>query len=242
MKNNLLFGLLILFQINVFAQNFNSENRKGVKLYKDSLFSQSEEKFSEALLKNQDSFIPSYNLANAVYKQSDFERSESLFNGLTQKTENKKQKSMAFHNLGNSLFNQDKIEESIEAYKNALRNDPSDFDSKYNLSLALKRLKEQQENKEEEKEEEEKEEEKEEEEKEEKEEKEKEEENKQEDPSQNQEPQDQQEPEQPKDPNEMSQQEAQQMLDALENKERELQEELQKKKGKVVKLKIEKDW
>ena len=167
MKNNLLFGLLILFQINVFAQNFNSENRKGVKLYKDSLYSQAEEKFSEALLKNQDSFIPSYNLANTVYKQSDFERSESLFNGLTQKTENKKQKSMAFHNLGNSLFNQDKIEESIEAYKNALRNNSSDFDSKYNLSLALKRLKEQQENKEEEKEEEEKEEEKEEEEKEE---------------------------------------------------------------------------
>ena len=43
-------------------------------------------------------------------------------------------------------------------------------------------------------------------------------------------------------PNEMTEEEAQQILDALQQQEKELQEDLQKKKQKGVKLKILKDW
>ena len=234
MKNRLLLCVIVLFQISVFGQNINKEIRKGVNLYKDSSFVNAEKKFGEALLKDQDSFIPSFNLADAVYKQNDFERSASLFKGLTKKAKNKKQKSMAYHNLGNSLYNQNKIEESIEAYKNALRNNPDDQDSKYNLALAKKLLKKEEEKEEQEEEQEEQEQEEEEEQEEEQE--------NEENSQQNQEAEDQQKPEKPDDPNEMTQEEAEQMLNALENKERELQEELQKKKGKAVNLKIEKDW
>ena len=239
MKNRLLLCVIVLFQISVFGQNINKEIRKGVNLYKDSSFVNAEKKFGEALLKDQDSFIPSFNLADAVYKQNDFERSASLFKGLTKKAKNKKQKSMAYHNLGNSLYNQNKIEESIEAYKNALRNNPDDQDSKYNLALAKKLLKKEEEKEEQEEEQEEQEEEQEEQEQEEEQEEEQE---NEENSQQNQEAEDQQKPEKPDDPNEMTQEEAEQMLNALENKERELQEELQKKKGKAVNLKIEKDW
>ena len=42
----------------------------------------------------------------------------------------------AYHNMGNSyLFNQ-KLDEAIEAYKNSLRNNPDDFETKYNLAWA----------------------------------------------------------------------------------------------------------
>lgn len=231
----------MFFQINVFSQNINKDIRKGVKLYEDSSYVEAEEKFRTALQKDQDSFVSSFNLADAIYKQENYEQSESLFEALTEKAETKEEKSMAFHNLGNSLYKQEKVKESIEAYKNALRNNPSDLESKHNLSLAQKLLKEQEENKEEEKKEEK--EEKEEEKEEEKKEEEKEEEEKESDDSQeNKEPQDQQKPETPQDPNEMTEDEAQQMLDALEQQEKELQQDLQKKKSKAVNLKIEKDW
>ena len=244
MKTNLILFIIIFFQINVFSQNINKDIRKGVKLYEDSSYVEAEEKFRTALQKDQDSFVSSFNLADAIYKQENYEQSESLFEALTEKAETKEEKSMAFHNLGNSLYKQEKIKESIEAYKNALRNNPSDLESKHNLSLAQKLLKEQEENKEEEKKEEkedEKEEEKEEEKKEEEKEK-KEEEKESDDSQENKEPKDQQKPETPQDPNEMTEDEAQQMLDALEQQEKELQQDLQKKKSKAVNLKIEKDW
>ena len=241
MKIKLLFLIILIFQMNVFSQNINREIRKGVKLFQDSSYTEAEQKFRNALQKDQNSFISSFNLADAIFKQENYEQSESLFEALTEKAENKEQKSMAFHNLGNSLFKQDKIEESIDAYKNALRNNPSDLDSKYNLSLAKKLLKEQQENKEEEKEEENKEEE-EKKEEEEEEEEEKKEEEESDNADENNEKQDQEKPQEPKDPNEMTDEEAQQMLDALEQQEKDLQEDLQKKKGQTINLKIEKDW
>jgi Ca-activated chloride channel homolog len=242
MKTNLILFVIMLIQINVFSQNINKDIRQGVKLYEDSSYVEAEQKFRNALQKDQDSFVSSFNLADAIYKQENYEKSESLFKALTEKAETKKEKSMSYHNFGNSLFKQKKIKESVEAYKNALRNNPSDIESKYNLSLAQKLLKKQKENKEDKKEDDKKEEEKEEEKKEEeeKEEEKKEEEEKEEE--ENKEPQDQQKPETPQDPNEMTEEEAQQMLDALEQQEKELQEDLQKKKRKAVNLKIEKDW
>ena len=232
MKTNLILFVIMLIQINVFSQNINKDIRQGVKLYEDSSYVEAEQKFRNALQKDQDSFVSSFNLADAIYKQENYEKSESLFKALTEKAETKKEKSMSYHNFGNSLFKQKKIKESVEAYKNALRNNPSDIESKYNLSLAQKLLKKQKENKEDKKEDDKKEEEKEEEKKEEEEKEEEE----------NKEPQDQQKPETPQDPNEMTEEEAQQMLDALEQQEKELQEDLQKKKRKAVNLKIEKDW
>jgi Ca-activated chloride channel family protein len=238
MKTNLILFVIMLIQINVFSQNINKDIRQGVKLYEDSSYVEAEQKFRNALQKDQDSFVSSFNLADAIYKQENYEKSESLFRALTEKAETKEEKSMSYHNFGNSLFKQEKIKESVEAYKNALRNNPSDIDSKFNLSLAQKLLKKQEENKEDKKEDDKKEEEKEEEEEEKKEE----EESESDESQENKEPQDQQKPETPQDPNEMTEEEAQQMLDALEQQEKELQEDLQKKKRKAVNLKIEKDW
>ena len=52
-----------------------------------------------------------------------------------------------FHNVGNSLLKSNKIEESVEAYKNALKFNPNDQDTKYNLSYALELLKNKDKNK-----------------------------------------------------------------------------------------------
>jgi tetratricopeptide (TPR) repeat protein len=234
----------LFFTIDALAQHPNSLVRKGNASYTDTLYSEAEQKYREALMKDQNSYAASFNLADAIYKQEKFSESTSLFKALSEKTQNKIEKSESFHNLGNSLMKEQKIDEAIEAYKNALRNNPKDIDTKHNLAYA-QRMKNQQQKQEEEKEEEqdkdeEKEEEKEEEE--EKKEEEKEEEKNNQEQNENSEEQSKEEPKKPQDPNEMTEDEAEQILDALQQQEKELQEDLQKKKNKGVKLKILKDW
>ena len=243
MKNNFLLLILFFFTIDALAQHPNSLVRKGNASYTDTLYSEAEQKYREALMKDQNSYAASFNLADAIYKQEKFSESTSLFKALSEKTQNKIEKSESFHNLGNSLMKEQKIDEAIEAYKNALRNNPKDIDTKHNLAYA-QRMKNQQQKQEEEKEEEqENEEEKEEEnEEEEKQEEEKEEEKNNQEQNENSEEQSKEEPKKPQDPNEMTEDEAEQILDALQQQEKELQEDLQKKKNKGVKLKILKDW
>ncbi|MGC6470768.1 MAG: tetratricopeptide repeat protein [Flavobacteriales bacterium] len=226
MKNKTFLLLLVLSSITTLAQHPNQLIRSGNYEYQDSSFTESEKYYREALIKKPGSFEASFNLADAIYKQENFSESSSLFNALAEKTEQKIEKSKSFHNLGNSLFKEQKIDEAIEAYKNALRNNPDDIDTKFNLAYAQK-LKQQQQNQKQEKEEQE---------------EEQQEEEQQENKNEQSKEQSKEEPKQPQDPNEMTEEEAQQILDALQQQEREVQEDLQKKKSKGVKLKILKDW
>lgn len=243
MKNSLLSIILLLFAINSLAQHPNKLVRKGNSSYTDSLYSEAEQQYRKALMKDQNSFAASFNLADAIYKQEKYSESTSLFKALSEKSENKIEKSKSYHNLGNSLIKEQKIDDAIEAYKNALRNNPNDLETKHNLAYA-QRMKNQQQKQEEEKEDQQEEDKKDEEEEEEKEEEKQEEEKEENNQEQNEnsEEQSKEEPQKPQDPNEMTEDEAEQILDALQQQEKELQEDLQKKKNKGVKLKILKDW
>ena len=237
MKVRLTLFVILLNSVVVFAQHPNSKIRKGNTAYKDSSYSDAEQLYREALMKDQSSFEASFNMADAIYKQERYSEANSLFKALSEKTDDKIKKSESYHNLGNSLLKEQKLDEAIEAYKNALRNNPKDFDTKHNLAYAMRMKNQSQE--------EEKEDQKEEEKKEEKEEQKEEEKDKgenQNEKGEQSEEEKKEEPKQPQDPNEMTEEEAQQILDALQQQEKELQKDLQKKKQKGVKLKILKDW
>ncbi|MBL6663739.1 MAG: tetratricopeptide repeat protein [Flavobacteriales bacterium] len=237
MKIRLTLFVILLNSVVVFAQHHNSKIRKGNTAYKDSLYSDAEQLYREALMKDQSSYEASFNMADAIYKQERYSEANSLFKALSEKTDDKIKKSESYHNLGNSLLKEQKLDEAIEAYKNALRNNPKDLDTKHNLAYAMRMKNQNQEQEKEEQKEEDKKEEKEEQKEEEK------------DKGENQnekgeqsEEEKKEEPKQPQDPNEMTEEEAQQILDALQQQEKELQEDLQKKKQQGVKLKILKDW
>ena len=237
MKVRLTLFVILLNSVVVFAQHPNSKIRKGNTAYKDSSYSDAEQLYREALMKDQSSFEASFNMADAIYKQERYSEAYSLFKALSEKTDDKIKKSESYHNLGNSLLKEQKLDEAIEAYKNALRNNPKDLDTKHNLAYAMRMKNQSQEQEKEDQKEEEKKEEKEEQKEEEK------------DKGENQnekgeqsEEEKKEEPKQPQDPNEMTEEEAQQILDALQQQEKELQEDLQKKKQQGVKLKILKDW
>ena len=195
-----------------------------------------------ALAADQNAFNAAFNLADAIYKQENYGAAATLFQGLTEKAKSSYDKAMAYHNLGNSYLKEQKLNESIEAYKSALRNNPTDTESKYNLAYAQRMKQQQEENQEEEQEENQEEEQQEENKEEQQQEEEQEQQESQQDSKQEEQPQKEQKPQETQNPDKISKEEAEKMLDALQQQEKELQEDLQKKKAKGVKLKIEKDW
>ena len=232
---NLLFILSFLMSITSIAQNKKSFLRDGNKLYTDSSYNQAEIQYRKSLEKDQDYFNASFNLADAVYKQERFEEASALFDALKDNAPTENDLAKVYHNLGNSLVKEQKLEEAIDAYKSALRINPKDKDTRHNLALSKQRKQEQekQENKEDQ---EEKEEDKEGEDKKEQEQ------NKEQKEKDNQEQneEEQNQPEEKKE--EMSKEDAEKMLEAIQQQEKELQEELQKKKVKGKRVKILKDW
>lgn len=212
------------------AQNKKSFLKEGNKLFSDSSYNASEIKYRKSLEKDQDYFSASYNLANSIYKQERFDESSSLYESLQDNARNNHELSQIYHNKGNSLMKQQKTDLAIKAYKDALRENPNDEDTRFNLAYAKKIKQKEEENKDMENKEEENKEKKD---QEKKDEKNKEQENKDEENKE-------QEKEEKKD--QMSKEDAEKMLEALEQKEKELQEKLQKKKVKGKKIKILKDW
>jgi len=219
--------------ITSFAQNKKSFLRDGNELYTDSSYNHAEIQYRKSLEKDQDYFKASFNLADAVYKQERYEESSALFDALIDNAPTENALAKVYHNLGNSLTQEQKLEEAIEAYKNALRINPNDAETRHNLALSKKQKQEQEQQ--EEKKEENKEEKKDQE-------KDKEGEDKQEQ-NKEQEKEDEEKENQPEEKKEeMSKEDAEKMLEAIQQEEKELQEELQKKKVKGKRVKVLKDW
>jgi tetratricopeptide (TPR) repeat protein len=139
----------------------------------------------------------------------------------------------AQYNLGNSKLMSGELDESIEAYKEALRKDPTDDDARYNLAYAqhLKKKQEQQQQQQQQDQQQQ------------DQEQENQENQEQKDQQEQQEQQKQDQQRQEQQQQKMSKEEAEQLLQALMKQEKDLQEELKdKKKKKAQRVRIEKDW
>jgi tetratricopeptide (TPR) repeat protein len=133
---------LSLISLAIYAQNEKKLVRQGNNLYKDEKYSDAEISYRKALEKKANSTPAEFNLGNSLYKQKKMEEAADQFNHLAsdgQLTNN--QKSMVYHNLGNTMLQSQKFQESVDAYKKALRNNPYDMETKYNLAVAQKMLK-----------------------------------------------------------------------------------------------------
>jgi tetratricopeptide (TPR) repeat protein len=134
-----------LFQVSeIMAQSENRFIRKGNKAFEASDYQKAEVEYRRALEKNDNSFKGEFNLGSVLYQQENFDEAAKTFSRISEQTNEAENKAGAYYNLGNSLMNKQEYEAAIEAYKNALRQNPDDFNSKYNLEYAMHQLKEQQ--------------------------------------------------------------------------------------------------
>lgn len=141
---NLLLILLAFLTLPTLAQEEKRYIREGNRHYEAKKFPEAEQSYRKALDKKNDSFKAMFNLGDAYYKQGKYKEAEGQFEALTSKKTSRDTLAKVYHNLGNSLLMQKQYEKSITAYKKALKNDPGDDDTRYNLAYAQKMLKQQQ--------------------------------------------------------------------------------------------------
>ncbi|MCL2435262.1 MAG: tetratricopeptide repeat protein [Lentimicrobiaceae bacterium] len=207
----------------------NEKFKEAVKLYQDAEIS-----YRKGMATTKNFPKSNYNLANSLYRQEKYEDAANSYKYVAEQKENDRSlRAKAYHNYGNSLLKQEKYKESIEAYKDALKLNPRDLDTKYNLEYARKKMMQQQQEQNQDN-------------KDNKDDKDKDNEDQQQQNQDNQDNKDEQNKEQDKQQQQQQRQQQQQdkrQLDALQQNERQTQkkvaEEEMKKGGKS---KQEKDW
>ena len=226
-----------------FAQKqVRKEVRNGNKEYKQEKYSEAEVNYRRALESNARSTEAAYNLGNSLYKQEKRQEALEQYLAITNNETDKEKLANAWHNIGNiflSMKDSQNTEEqkaalpkSIEAYKKALRNNPKDEETRYNLALAQKLLQDQQnEDQNQDQQDQQKEKEKE---------KEQEQEQKQ---DQQQDQQEQQQEQQQQNSNEMSKESAEQILDAMMQEEKNTQKKVKEQQMRQQQSnKKDKNW
>lgn len=147
---NKLFLLFIsVCSLDSFGQKPGAEKsiQSGNQFYRDQKYIQASEQYSKALNADPDNQTAKFNLANSLFKQDKKLEAVQLYADLAAKTDDRSLRSKTWYNKGVILTDQKNLEGSIEAYKNALRNEPNDKEARENLQKALLELKKKNEEK-----------------------------------------------------------------------------------------------
>lgn len=106
------------------------------ELASENEFVSAEMEYRKAISESPSTVAGVYNLGNSYYKKGIYEEALHRHQQAAKNATSRGEKHKAFHNIGNILMQNKKCKEAVEAYKDALRNDPKDDESRYNLALA----------------------------------------------------------------------------------------------------------
>lgn len=243
-KRFLILNIVCLLVTCVANAQVKKAVREGNKLYEQQKYKEAAAAYQRALQKDPNYTPGMFNLGNSLYKQKQFDATRKAMTATAKMAKEQPVRSAANYNVGNTYLEEQKWQEAVEAYKQALRTNPQDADAKYNLSYALAMLKkngggggggkdkkdkkdkgdkdkEQKDKNGDKKDEQDK--------------KDKQDQNNKQDKEQ-----DKQEQRPQPQPSKLSEQQAEQLLNALQQEEKKLQDKMQK--GKAAPVKVEKDW
>ncbi|MBO5805748.1 MAG: tetratricopeptide repeat protein [Tidjanibacter sp.] len=120
--------------------------RKGNRLYEEQRMDEAQKSYREALQRQPNSVEATFNLGDSQYAKGEYEAAESTFADLLESDKvDDNIKAKAYFNRGNAQFQQQKLSEALESFKESLRLNPADLEAKYNYAYT-KKLIEQQEN------------------------------------------------------------------------------------------------
>ncbi|WP_214228256.1 tetratricopeptide repeat protein [Pedobacter sp. B4-66] len=249
MKQFIIVIYILLQGSLLFAQKEKKYIHKGNQLYQEKKYVEAEASYRQSVDKSKASVEGNFNLGDALYKQKKFDNAVQKFTDIASSSNDKAVKAKAYHNLGNSLLESKKLEESIEAYKKSLMSNPKDDETRYNLAYAQEKLKQQQQNKDKNKDKNKKDQDKKDKDQQDKnkdqnkdnKDQQNKDKDKQDQDKKDQDKKDQQNGQQPQ-PDKLSKEDAERMLEALKNEEKNTQDKLKNKKAKGVKGRIVKDW
>ena len=139
--------LLVLFSSTMsFAQDEDAWRDSLLvarKAYANKEYAKALKYYESAQQKAPDDIDLSDEMAQSAYRSRDFERAEKIYKQGSGSKVNKRSRGDAMHNMGNAQMRQENYEAAVESYKEALRNNPNDEETRYNLSEAVRKVQEQ---------------------------------------------------------------------------------------------------
>lgn len=139
----LIYGAVcLLFPSGLIAQAGRVKVKEGNKLFTEEKYVEARGKYIEALKEVPNSPLIRFDEAGALYKTDEFEQAMAGYQEVLESEDDDLQ-SQAWYNVGNVHYRSQKLDESIEAYKQSLRIDPNDYDAKHNLEVALRKREQQ---------------------------------------------------------------------------------------------------
>ena len=207
--------IVIILPTLAFAQSDRHFIRTGNKLYRNQNYPKAEVEYRKAMSQNGSNAHAVYNLGNALMMQQKDSAAIVQLENAGKMEANKTRKAMAYHNIGTICQRHQLYGDAIKAYEEALRNNPNDNETRYNLALC-KRLNKN--NKEQQKQQ------------------------QQQQQKEQQKEQKQKEKQQPKPKEQMSKENAEQLLNAAIQDEKATQQRLKKATQQPSRRTVEKNW
>lgn len=201
------------------AQKANALIRSGNRYYKQKQIDQSQKEYQEAVRQAPDNPAANYNLGNTQFRKNNFDEAAKSYDASIAHATDTPTREKGLYNKGVAMVKQQKLPESIDAWKNALKLDAHDDEARENLQKALLELKKQQSQQQ----------------KNQKNQKDK------KDQKEEKKNQDQQQQQPKPQPSRLTKQQVEQLLKALQQKENEVQEKMNQNKAKSL-TQPEKDW
>ena len=147
----------LVFSININAQKQSKEQEKAEREAQNLLndaedflandnFPLAEAAYRKAIAKDPNNQVAKYNFGNLYYTKDKVNEAGEKFVSAESASEEKVLKHKSAHNLGNTFMREKNYQNAVAAYKQALRNDPTDDETRYNLALAKSLLEKEQQN------------------------------------------------------------------------------------------------
>jgi Ca-activated chloride channel family protein len=134
---------LILFYYGALAQGVNNFIAKGNDLYKKGDYKQAQVEYEKALQADKANGSAQFNDGNALQKMGNYADAGKLFQSVLESSKDPTLQSMSSYNKGVAEVKQQQLQEAVNSFKQSLRLNPADEESRENLQKALNELKKQ---------------------------------------------------------------------------------------------------
>lgn len=138
--------IIVVFVSSItWSQNWRDSLFAAHSAYSEGKFKEAHEKFISAQRLAPEGIDLSKDIGTSAYRKGDYASAEKAFHSAAKKSETADERARKWHNIGNAQMKQKNYQSAMDSYKQALRENPTDDKTRYNLAEAKRRLKKQQE-------------------------------------------------------------------------------------------------
>ena len=135
---------LLIFSMTAMAQTDRDYIRRGNRLMRDSVYDKAQVEYQKAIEKDNTNPISHFNLGNALLYQNKAEDAMKEYETAARLEKDKMRLAQIYHNMGVVLQSAKQFDKAVACYRNSLRNDPTNNETRYNYALSLFQLKKNQ--------------------------------------------------------------------------------------------------